>query len=160
MRPAVNQVGKGNRDKQRRFCPAVWCEMSALLSRRFLEVERPRLSKVSRTLAFVYPYLFDSIPLFYRVGRALLRAAFPAPAPLLAPGLERSAASSCSENAQENSSTFIYLKKKKGKTNSCRKRDLVIFSCAGQSAAFFEGCESPGQQHGVGGDRRHRAGGG
>ncbi|NXF00982.1 MPRGB protein, partial [Smithornis capensis] len=34
---------------------------------RFLEVERPRLSKFSRTLAFVYPYLFDSIPLFYRL---------------------------------------------------------------------------------------------
>ncbi|KFP30012.1 Membrane progestin receptor gamma-B, partial [Colius striatus] len=33
---------------------------------RFLEVERPRLSKAARTLAFVYPYLFDSIPLFYR----------------------------------------------------------------------------------------------
>ncbi|XP_027522559.1 membrane progestin receptor gamma isoform X3 [Corapipo altera] len=34
---------------------------------RFLEVERPRLSKAWRTLAFVYPYLFDSIPLFYRL---------------------------------------------------------------------------------------------
>ncbi|KFQ07104.1 Membrane progestin receptor gamma-B, partial [Leptosomus discolor] len=33
---------------------------------RFLEVEQPRFSKASRTLAFVYPYLFDSIPLFYR----------------------------------------------------------------------------------------------
>ncbi|XP_021263060.1 membrane progestin receptor gamma [Numida meleagris] len=33
---------------------------------RFLELERPRLSKAFRTLAFVYPYLFDSIPLFYR----------------------------------------------------------------------------------------------
>ncbi|NXX94314.1 MPRGB protein, partial [Centropus bengalensis] len=32
----------------------------------FLEAERPRFSKASRTLAFVYPYLFDSIPLFYR----------------------------------------------------------------------------------------------
>ncbi|NXG07393.1 MPRGB protein, partial [Sakesphorus luctuosus] len=34
---------------------------------RFLELEQPRLSKASRTLAFVYPYLFDSIPLFYRL---------------------------------------------------------------------------------------------
>ncbi|NXA50100.1 MPRGB protein, partial [Nothocercus julius] len=34
---------------------------------RFLELERPRLSKASRTLAFAYPYLFDSIPLFYRL---------------------------------------------------------------------------------------------
>ncbi|XP_009873971.1 PREDICTED: membrane progestin receptor gamma-like, partial [Apaloderma vittatum] len=33
---------------------------------RFLEVERPRFSKAFRTLAFAYPYLFDSIPLFYR----------------------------------------------------------------------------------------------
>ncbi|NWW79615.1 MPRGB protein, partial [Climacteris rufus] len=36
---------------------------------RFLEAERPRLSKASRTLAFVYPYIFDSIPLFYRLWR-------------------------------------------------------------------------------------------
>ncbi|NXG17010.1 PAQR5 protein, partial [Grallaria varia] len=35
---------------------------------RFLELERPRLSKACRTLAFVYPYLFDSIPLFYRLS--------------------------------------------------------------------------------------------
>uniref|UniRef100_A0A8B9G1L1 Membrane progestin receptor gamma n=1 Tax=Amazona collaria TaxID=241587 RepID=A0A8B9G1L1_9PSIT len=34
---------------------------------RFLEAERPLLSKASRILAFAYPYLFDSIPLFYRV---------------------------------------------------------------------------------------------
>ncbi|NXF39988.1 PAQR5 protein, partial [Nyctibius bracteatus] len=42
------------------------CETPSLFPSRFLEVERPRLSKASRTLAFVYPYLFDSIPLFYR----------------------------------------------------------------------------------------------
>ncbi|NXH81606.1 MPRGB protein, partial [Edolisoma coerulescens] len=36
---------------------------------RFLEAERPRLSKASRILAFVYPYIFDSIPLFYRLWR-------------------------------------------------------------------------------------------
>ncbi|XP_030915524.1 membrane progestin receptor gamma [Geospiza fortis] len=36
---------------------------------RFLEAERPRLSKAFRTLAFVYPYIFDSIPVFYRVRR-------------------------------------------------------------------------------------------
>ncbi|XP_069079028.1 membrane progestin receptor gamma isoform X1 [Pleurodeles waltl] len=34
---------------------------------RFPETERPRLSKVMRVLAFAYPYLFDSIPLFYRL---------------------------------------------------------------------------------------------
>ncbi|NWV30056.1 MPRGB protein, partial [Origma solitaria] len=38
---------------------------------RFLEAERPRLSKASRTLAFVYPYIFDSIPLFYRLWQCL-----------------------------------------------------------------------------------------
>uniref|UniRef100_A0A8D0F188 Membrane progestin receptor gamma-B n=1 Tax=Strix occidentalis caurina TaxID=311401 RepID=A0A8D0F188_STROC len=41
---------------------------------RFLEAERPRFSKASRTLAFVYPYLFDSIPLFYRVRTACLHS--------------------------------------------------------------------------------------
>ncbi|XP_068131164.1 membrane progestin receptor gamma isoform X2 [Hyperolius riggenbachi] len=34
---------------------------------RFPEETRPRLSKVLRTTAFAYPYLFDSIPLFYRL---------------------------------------------------------------------------------------------
>uniref|UniRef100_A0A7M4FQT6 Progestin and adipoQ receptor family member 5 n=2 Tax=Crocodylus porosus TaxID=8502 RepID=A0A7M4FQT6_CROPO len=34
---------------------------------RFPELEQPRFSKVLRTLAFAYPYLFDSIPLFYRL---------------------------------------------------------------------------------------------
>ncbi|NXO91202.1 MPRGB protein, partial [Certhia brachydactyla] len=38
---------------------------------RFLEAERPRLSKASRTLAFVYPYIFDSIPVFYRLSRSV-----------------------------------------------------------------------------------------
>ncbi|XP_066065486.1 LOW QUALITY PROTEIN: membrane progestin receptor delta-like [Chamaea fasciata] len=38
---------------------------------RFLEAERPRLSKASRTLAFVYPYIFDSIPVFYRLSRCV-----------------------------------------------------------------------------------------
>ncbi|XP_048173923.1 membrane progestin receptor gamma [Corvus hawaiiensis] len=36
---------------------------------RFLEAEWPRLSKASRILAFVYPYIFDSIPIFYRLSR-------------------------------------------------------------------------------------------
>ncbi|XP_038622982.1 membrane progestin receptor gamma [Tachyglossus aculeatus] len=34
---------------------------------RFLEVERPRLSKALRTLAFAYPYTWDSLPVFYRL---------------------------------------------------------------------------------------------
>ncbi|KAG8574905.1 hypothetical protein GDO81_009383 [Engystomops pustulosus] len=40
---------------------------------RFPEEARPRLSKVLRVTAFAYPYLFDSIPVFYRVrlGRTL-----------------------------------------------------------------------------------------
>lgn len=60
-------------------------EILSLFSSRFLEVERPGLSKASRTLAFAYPYLFDSIPLFYRVCTA--------PRHPLAAGLETSAAS-------------------------------------------------------------------
>ncbi|KAF4090996.1 hypothetical protein AMELA_G00032090 [Ameiurus melas] len=34
---------------------------------RFAEEESPRLAKVLRVLAFTYPYLFDNIPLFYRI---------------------------------------------------------------------------------------------
>lgn len=34
---------------------------------RFPELESPRLSKVLRTTAFAYPFLFDNLPLFYRV---------------------------------------------------------------------------------------------
>ncbi|KAM4748625.1 membrane progestin receptor gamma isoform 2-T2 [Rhinophrynus dorsalis] len=34
---------------------------------RFPEEARPRFSKILRTTAFAYPYLFDSIPLFYRL---------------------------------------------------------------------------------------------
>nr|XP_008972782.2 membrane progestin receptor delta isoform X3 [Pan paniscus] len=35
---------------------------------RFLELESPGLSKVLRTGAFAYPFLFDNLPLFYRLG--------------------------------------------------------------------------------------------
>ncbi|XP_071970700.1 membrane progestin receptor delta isoform X2 [Engystomops pustulosus] len=34
---------------------------------RFLEVDRPALSKILRTAAFVHPFVFDNIPLFYRL---------------------------------------------------------------------------------------------
>ncbi|XP_026992727.2 membrane progestin receptor gamma-B isoform X2 [Tachysurus fulvidraco] len=34
---------------------------------RFAESNRPRLGKVLRVLAFSYPYMFDNIPLFYRI---------------------------------------------------------------------------------------------
>uniref|UniRef100_A0A5F8A2B7 Progestin and adipoQ receptor family member 6 n=1 Tax=Macaca mulatta TaxID=9544 RepID=A0A5F8A2B7_MACMU len=38
------------------------------LQPRFLELESPGLSKVLRTAAFAYPFLFDNLPLFYRLG--------------------------------------------------------------------------------------------
>ncbi|XP_066491774.1 membrane progestin receptor gamma isoform X2 [Tiliqua scincoides] len=41
---------------------------------RFSEMERPRFSKVTRTMAFAYPYVYDSIPLFYRLYSCTARA--------------------------------------------------------------------------------------
>ncbi|KAF6075381.1 progestin and adipoQ receptor family member 6 [Phyllostomus discolor] len=35
---------------------------------RFPELESPGLSKILRTGAFAYPFLFDNLPLFYRLG--------------------------------------------------------------------------------------------
>uniref|UniRef100_A0A8C2QSG5 Progestin and adipoQ receptor family member 6 n=2 Tax=Capra hircus TaxID=9925 RepID=A0A8C2QSG5_CAPHI len=35
---------------------------------RFPELESPGLSKILRSAAFVYPFLFDNLPLFYRLG--------------------------------------------------------------------------------------------
>uniref|UniRef100_A0A2K6GDG5 Progestin and adipoQ receptor family member 6 n=1 Tax=Propithecus coquereli TaxID=379532 RepID=A0A2K6GDG5_PROCO len=40
----------------------------SLLLPRFPELESPGLSKVLRTAAFAYPFLFDNLPLFYRLG--------------------------------------------------------------------------------------------
>lgn len=34
---------------------------------RFLELQRPRLCKMLRVLAFAYPYTWDSLPIFYRL---------------------------------------------------------------------------------------------
>ncbi|XP_032471248.1 membrane progestin receptor delta isoform X3 [Phocoena sinus] len=34
----------------------------------FPELESPALSKILRTAAFTYPFLFDNLPLFYRLG--------------------------------------------------------------------------------------------
>ncbi|XP_023076494.1 membrane progestin receptor gamma isoform X2 [Piliocolobus tephrosceles] len=34
---------------------------------RFLEIQKPRLCKVIRVLAFAYPYTWDSLPIFYRL---------------------------------------------------------------------------------------------
>lgn len=45
---------------------AIICTGLACYSR-FSESQSPRLSKCLRVLAFAYPYLFDNIPLFYRV---------------------------------------------------------------------------------------------
>lgn len=39
----------------------------SLLPPRFPELESPGLSKILRSAAFVYPFLFDNLPLFYRV---------------------------------------------------------------------------------------------
>ena len=39
----------------------------SFLPPRFPELESPRLSKILRTGAFAYPFLFDNLPLFYRV---------------------------------------------------------------------------------------------
>ncbi|GCC16469.1 hypothetical protein chiPu_0021870 [Chiloscyllium punctatum] len=36
---------------------------------RFLEIEQPKLSKMLRITAFSLPFLFDNIPLFYRVRK-------------------------------------------------------------------------------------------
>uniref|UniRef100_A0A3Q0SGJ6 Progestin and adipoQ receptor family member Vb n=1 Tax=Amphilophus citrinellus TaxID=61819 RepID=A0A3Q0SGJ6_AMPCI len=45
---------------------SVICTNLACYSR-FLEFQHPKFSKLFRVIAFAYPYLFDSIPLFYRV---------------------------------------------------------------------------------------------
>ncbi|MBN3289570.1 MPRGB protein, partial [Polypterus senegalus] len=37
------------------------------INKRIPEIERPRFSKVLRVLAFAFPYLFDNIPIFYRI---------------------------------------------------------------------------------------------
>ncbi|XP_039705725.1 membrane progestin receptor delta isoform X1 [Pteropus medius] len=49
---------------------------------RFPELESPGLSKALRTGAFAYPFLFDNLPLFYRVRR---RPRFPARRPSACP---------------------------------------------------------------------------
>ncbi|XP_042537873.1 membrane progestin receptor delta [Dipodomys spectabilis] len=41
---------------------------------RFPEMESPGLSKALRTAAFAYPFLFDNLPLFYRLGLCWGRA--------------------------------------------------------------------------------------
>lgn len=51
-------------------------KMSLSLPVRFSERQSPWLSKVLRILAFAYPYLFDNIPLFYRVSFSILYSTF------------------------------------------------------------------------------------
>lgn len=48
------------------MCNSILCTGLACYSR-FAESPRPRFGKALRVLAFAYPYLFDNIPLFYRV---------------------------------------------------------------------------------------------
>ncbi|KAM5170772.1 membrane progestin receptor gamma isoform 2-T2 [Mantella aurantiaca] len=48
------------------FLNSIICTGMSCYSR-FPEETRPRLSKVLRTTAFAYPYLFDSIPVLYRL---------------------------------------------------------------------------------------------
>ncbi|XP_073918134.1 membrane progestin receptor gamma isoform X2 [Castor canadensis] len=40
---------------------------TALASQRFLEIQKPRLCKLLRILAFAYPYAWDTLPIFYRL---------------------------------------------------------------------------------------------
>ncbi|XP_042780993.1 membrane progestin receptor delta isoform X1 [Panthera leo] len=51
---------------------------------RFPELESPRLSKILRTAAFAYPFLFDNLPLFYRVSGPGARTS-PEPLPKAVP---------------------------------------------------------------------------
>lgn len=55
----------------------------SLLPPRFPELESPGLSKILRSAAFVYPFLFDNLPLFYRVRLCfpVLTLTVPSPAP-------------------------------------------------------------------------------
>ncbi|KAF6293400.1 progestin and adipoQ receptor family member 6 [Rhinolophus ferrumequinum] len=48
--------------------PAAAADQLCLLLPRFPELESPGLSKALRTGAFAYPFLFDNLPLFYRLG--------------------------------------------------------------------------------------------
>lgn len=58
------------------ICTAVACysrlglpfqQYNSDIAKRFPECQSPKYSKYLRVLAFAYPYLFDNIPLFYRV---------------------------------------------------------------------------------------------
>ncbi|XP_020944258.1 progestin and adipoQ receptor family member 6 isoform X4 [Sus scrofa] len=48
--------------------PASPATPAVLSPPRFPELESPGLSKILRTAAFTYPFLFDNLPLFYRLG--------------------------------------------------------------------------------------------
>lgn len=58
----VNIVNKNNRLKEK---SVIYCSVCL---RRFLELQFPQRSKALRTGAFVVPFIFDTIPLFYRVS--------------------------------------------------------------------------------------------
>ncbi|XP_028678239.1 membrane progestin receptor gamma-B-like isoform X3 [Erpetoichthys calabaricus] len=53
-------------------CQTSWLGLPFLqynpeINKRIPEIEHPRFSKVLRVLAFAFPYLFDNIPIFYRI---------------------------------------------------------------------------------------------
>lgn len=50
------------------FCWSWWWLHSSVCPHRFLELQFPQRSKVLRTGAFVLPFIFDTVPLFYRVS--------------------------------------------------------------------------------------------
>lgn len=52
---------------RRLFVTSLWSDS------RLPEYQSPKFSKGLRVVAFAYPYLFDNIPLFYRVGCFILR---------------------------------------------------------------------------------------
>ena len=56
------------REPPLRACADWLTESNPLVLYRFLELQFPQRSKVLRTGAFVFPFLFDTIPLFYRVS--------------------------------------------------------------------------------------------
>ncbi|XP_030432888.1 membrane progestin receptor gamma isoform X1 [Gopherus evgoodei] len=57
----------GSRIKTGQMLGAPYLHYNSDVTERFPEIKQPRLSKTLRTLAFAYPYLFDSTPLFYRL---------------------------------------------------------------------------------------------
>lgn len=64
---ASRQVGLTRYFERRGDDKVKWSLPSAGL-RRFLELQFPKRSKALRTIAFVVPFIFDTVPLVYRVS--------------------------------------------------------------------------------------------